>query len=186
MELTEEKRIEALKRYEILDTPQDGSFNKLTALAAQIFNVPIAIVSLVDVDRIWFKAHYGISIDQIERTPGLCSSAILSDDVYLVEDARNDPRSLTNPLVAGDFGLQFYAATPLKTFDGYNLGTFCIIDKKQRFINSEQQSMLRQLASIVMDEIELRLQARKKLNEYEGMIAELKKNETHALQNNRF
>lgn len=167
------ERIKALHKYELLDTPPDGSFNKMAALAAKIFNVPIAIISLVDIDRIWFKSHYGLEINEIGRDPGLCSSAILSDDVYLIEDAKNDPRCLTNPLVVGEFGLQFYAAAPLKTKDGHNLGTFCIIDKRQRYINSDQQEMLKQLASIVVDEIELRLQSRNLIKDYNKRVKDL-------------
>lgn len=170
MKTNEIERINALYKYELLDTPPDGNFNRLAELAAKIFNVPIAIVSLVDVDRIWFKSHYGLNIEQIDREPGLCSSAILSDDVYLIEDARNDPRCLSNPLVTSEFGLQFYAAAPLTTKDGYNLGTFCIIDKRQRYINSDQQEMLRQLASIVIDEIELRLHSRNLMKEYQALL----------------
>lgn len=167
------ERINALHKYELLDTPPDGSFDKMAALAAKIFNVPIAIISLVDTDRIWFKSHYGIEINEIGRDPGLCSSAILSDDVYLIEDAKNDPRCLTNPLVVGEFGLQFYAAAPLKTKDGHNLGTFCIIDKRQRYINSDQQVMLQQLASIVVNDIELRLQSRNLIKEYNKRVKDL-------------
>jgi len=77
----------------------------MTALDSKIFNVPIAILSLVDTDRIWFKSHYDLEINEIDKHPGLCASAILYDDIYLVEDARNDPRYLANPLVAGEFGL---------------------------------------------------------------------------------
>ena len=147
----------------------------MTALAAKIFNVPIALITLVDTDRIWFKSHFGLDIDQISRDPGLCSSAILSDDVYLVEDAKNDPRCLTNPLVAGKFGLEFYAAAPLTTKEGFNLGTFCIIDKRQRYINSDQQIMLKQMASIVVDEIEVRIQSRNLIKEYNIRLKELEK-----------
>lgn len=171
--IKEQERIKALYKYELLDTPPDGSFNKMAELAAKIFNVPIAIVSLVDVDRIWFKSHFGLDIDQIDREPGLCSSAILSDDVYLIEDARNDPRCLSNPLVTSEFGLQFYAAAPLTTKEGHNIGTFCIIDKRQRYINSDQQQMLKQLASIIVDEIELRLQSRNLIKEYNDRLKEL-------------
>jgi GAF domain-containing protein len=167
------ERIEALHKYELLDTPADGSFYKMTALAAKIFNVPIALITLVDTDRIWFKSHFGLDIDQIDREPGLCSSAILSDDVYLVEDAKNDPRCLANPLVTGDFGLQFYAAAPLTTNEGFNLGTFCIIDKRQRYINSDQQTMLKQMANIVVDEMELRIQSRNLIKEYTTRLKEL-------------
>ena len=170
----EERRIVALHRYELLDTPADGSFDDLTALAAKVFNVPIAIVSLVDADRIWFKSHHGLEIEQIDRYPGLCASAILSDDVYLVEDAKNDPRCLANPLVAGEFGLQFYAAAPLQTADG-NIGTFCILDKRPRYINTDQKEMLRQMARIVMKEIELRLQSRTLIREYQEKLEALKR-----------
>lgn len=97
----EVERIAALQQYGILDTPADGSFDHITALTALLFEVPIAIISLVDTDRIWFKSAYGLSINQIDRVPGLCASAILADDVYVVDDASNDPRSLANPLVAG-------------------------------------------------------------------------------------
>ena len=167
------ERIKALHKYELLDTPPDGSFNKMAELAAKIFNVPIAIISLVDVDRIWFKSHFGLDINQIGRDPGLCSSAILSDDVYLIEDAKNDPRCLTNPLVTGDFGLQFYAAAPLTTKEGHNLGTFCILDKRQRYINSDQQMILKQMAGIIVDEIELRLQSRNLIKEYNARLKAL-------------
>lgn len=170
MQTNELERVRTLHKYGLLDTPPDGSFNKMAELASKIFNVPIAIISLVDVDRIWFKSHFGLDINQIGREPGLCSSAILSDDVYLIEDARNDPRCLNNPLVASDFGLQFYAAAPLTTKDGYNLGTFCIIDKRQRHINSEQQLMLKQMASIIVDEMELRMQSRNLIKEYKTRL----------------
>src|SRR5688500_15793951 len=105
---TEVARVEALRRYQILDTPPDGSFDHIVAIAAKLFDVPIAIVSLVDHDRIWFKARHGIGVQQIDRDPGLCASAILQSDPYILTDASCDPRSLANPLVAGDFGLRFY------------------------------------------------------------------------------
>ncbi len=134
----EEKRLHALKRYGILDTPADGNFDRITKLASVIFGVPIAIISLVDTDRIWFKSAHGLSISQIDRHPGLCASAILSSDVYVIGDACKDPRSLSNPLVAGEFGLKFYAAMPLQTEDQYNLGTICIIDKVPRALMREK------------------------------------------------
>ena len=167
-------RIEALKRYEILDSPADGNFDRITLLASKVFNMPIAIVSLVDMDRIWFKSSHGLAdVQQIDKSPGLCASAILSDEIYLVEDARNDPRCLDNPLVRGAFGLQFYAAAPLKTHDGHKLGTLCIIDKKKRYINTEQQALLAMMADIVMDEMELRLAARTQTRLCKQRIAEL-------------
>lgn len=168
-----------MRKYEIPDTPADGSFDDLTALAAQVFNVPIATVSLVDTDRIWFKSHHGLDIEQIDRHPGLCASAILSNDLYLVEDAKNDPRCLTNPLVAGEFGLKFYAAAPLQTAEG-NIGTFCILDKKPRYINTDQQEMLGQMGRIVMKEIELRLQSRTILRTYQEKIEALERSAANA------
>jgi GAF domain-containing protein len=159
----ESERLAALKRYEILDTPPDGSFENLTKLATKLFGMPIAIISLVDEHRIWFKSHCGVDASQIDRAPGLCASAILSQEMYVVENAIEDPRTLTNPLVTGSLGLRFYAAAPLITKDGYGLGTFCIIDSKQRYLTENQKDMLQSLADIVMDEMELRLSARKLL-----------------------
>lgn len=157
---TEIKRLENLHKYEILDTPADGDFDEITSLAAKIFNVPIAIITLVDSDRIWFKSSYGLDAEEIPRDPGLCSSAIMTDDIYIVEDARKDPRTLSNPLVAGLMGLQFYAAAPLRSSEGFNLGTLCIIDKHPRQLDAKESNMLMQLARIVMGQMELKLQSR--------------------------
>ena len=156
----ERQRVENLHKYEILDTPEDGDFDEITSLAVKIFNVPVAIITLVDSDRIWFKSTYGIDDEEIPRDPGLCSSAIMSDDIYIVENASVDPRTLANPLVAGVMGLQFYAAAPLKSRDGFNLGTICIIDKIPRKLDAKESSMLLQLSKIVMAQIELKLQSR--------------------------
>jgi len=156
----EEKRVEELKRYNILDTPPDGSFDRITRLASTLFDVPIAIISLVDTDRIWFKSAHGLSVNQINRDPGLCASAILSNEVYVVDNAAADPRTLANPLVAGDFGLRFYAAAPLQTEKQCNLGTLCIIDRSPRKMTDKEQKILKELAEIVMDEMELRLALR--------------------------
>ena len=159
----EPKRLDAVRRYGVLDTPLDGAFDRITALAARRFDVPIAIISLVDHDRIWFKSHHGVPVQQIDRDPGLCASAILGDDPYILEDASKDIRSLANPLVAGDFGLRFYAGVPLRTHDGYNLGTLCVIDKEARAVSQQQVEDLKDLATLVMDQMELRLSARQEL-----------------------
>ena len=156
----ESARVAALRRYDILDTPPDGSFDHIAAIAAKLFDVPIAIVSLVDHDRIWFKARHGIDVEQIEREPGLCASAILQAEPYVLTDASCDPRSLTNPLVAGEFGLRFYVAAPLRTSDGHNLGTLCVIDHSPRTVTDAQITQLEALAAIVVDQMELRLAAR--------------------------
>ncbi len=163
-------RLENLYQYEILDTPSDGAFDEITSLATKIFNVPIAIITMVDHDRIWFKSTYGLDVEEIPKSPGLCSSAILSDDVYVVEDARKDPRTMSNPLVAGILGLQFYAASPLKSINGYNLGTLCIIDIKPRMLDPRESTMLYQLSRIVMDQMELKLQARLLFKDMQELI----------------
>ncbi|MEO6914120.1 MAG: GAF domain-containing SpoIIE family protein phosphatase [Candidatus Baltobacteraceae bacterium] len=150
--------MESVRRYDVLDTPPDGAFDRITALAAQFFDVPIALVTIVDEDRIWFKSRHGLDdVHELPRDPGLCSSAIMQDDVYIVEAARSDPRALANPLVAGEFGLQFYAAAPLKTHDGFNLGTICIIDRQPRELTAAEKTALATFAGIVCDEMELRL-----------------------------
>ena len=155
-------RLAAVRRFEILDTPPDGAFDRITSLAARLFDVPIAIVSVVDEDRIWFKSRHGLpDVDQVERAPGLCASAILQYEPWVVEDAGVDPRALANPLVAGSFGLRFYAGVPLTTSGGHNLGTLCVIDRRPRSVTDEEIEVLRQLAGMVVDNLEARLQARR-------------------------
>lgn len=158
--LIEAERIDALRKFDILDTPPDGSFDKFTHLAAKLLDMPISIITLVDTDRIWFKSRYGIDAQQIDKDPGLCSSAILSEDIYIVEDAKNDVRTMANPLVAREMGFQFYAGVPLRTREGYNLGTLCVIDKRPRKLNKEKKELLKNLADLVMNQMELRLEAR--------------------------
>ena len=169
------ERLAAVQRYDILDTPADGTFDRIAALAAKLFDVPIAIVSVVDTDRIWFKAHHGLDATQIDREPGLCASAILSDGPWIVTDAAKDPRTLANPLVAGDFGLRFYAGAPLTTHDGYNLGTLCVIDREPREFTPEESDTLSDLAELVMDELELRRSARRAAESAQDRLAELEK-----------
>ena len=155
------ERLAALRSYEILDTPPDGAFDRITALAARHFHVPVALVSLVDEDRIWFKSRHGLDADQIPRSPGLCASVIFSDEAYVVRNALEDPRTLANPLVAGAMGLRFYAAVPLVTHDGHRLGTMNIIDFVPRELDAAGLSDLYEFAGLVMDQMELRLSARK-------------------------
>lgn len=172
----------AVRRYDILDTPPDGAFDRITAIAARLFDVPISIISIVDDDRIWFKSHHGLSVNQISRDPGLCSSAILSPDPYILTDASADPRSLANPLVAGEFGLRFYAGVPLQTIDGHGLGTLCIIDKAPRPIGQKQVDDLKDLASVVMDQMELRLSARRAVAQAQLMAREIDHRVMNSLQ----
>lgn len=156
----EERRLQVLRSFDILDTPPDGAFDDIVKLAADLFEVPIAIVSLVDKDRIWFKSKIGLGANQIDREEGLCASAIFSKDIHVVERASTDIRTWTNSLVSGSFGLEFYAAAPLITKEGHSLGTLCIIDTEPREISDKERGMLKSLGKIVMNQMELRLQAR--------------------------
>ena len=175
-------RMAAVRRYDILDTPPDGAFDRITAMAARRFNVPISIISVVDHDRIWFKSHHGLDVQQIGRDPGLCASAILSGEPWILTDAKNDPRALANPLVAGEFGLSFYAGVPLRSNDGHNLGTLCIIDREPRSIDARQIEDLEALASLVMDQMELRLSARRALAQADIMSREVDHRVMNSLQ----
>lgn len=158
----EAQRMGALRRFDVLDTPRDGAFDRITRLASEMLEMPISIVSLVDHDRIWFKSTHGLDgVEEIERVPGLCASAILGDEIWEIKDAKTDPRALANPLVAGEFGLRFYAGSPLRTGDGYNLGTLCVIDKQPRALTEKHARVLDDLAALVVDELELRLAARR-------------------------
>ena len=115
----EAARLKAVRRYSVLDTPPDGAFDRIARLASKLLKTPIAIISIVDEDRIWFKSRAGLGgIDEIPREPGLCASAILQKDPWVIPDASVEPVTLANPLVAGEFGLRFYAGIPLTTHDG--------------------------------------------------------------------
>lgn len=178
----EADRMAAVQRYAILDTPPDGSFDRVTAMAARRFDVPISIISIVDHDRIWFKSHHGIGVEEIGRDPGLCASAILSSEAHVLVDASADPRSLANPLVAGDFGLRFYAGVPLRTSDGFNLGTLCVIDKEPRPVDQDQIDDLKDLASLVVDQLELRLAARTAIDQVALLAREIDHRVMNSLQ----
>lgn len=156
---TEQARLDAVRRYNVLDSPPDGAFDRVCALAARFFDVPIATVTIVDEDRIWFKAAQGLDAKEIPREPGLCASAILADDAYVISDGLTDPRTATNSLVHGGAGVRFYAAAPITTSDGYRLGTINVIDSEPREASEEDRQTLRELAAVVMDELELRLAA---------------------------
>lgn len=169
----EQERLAAVRRYEVLDTPPDGAFDRITALAARLFEVPISIVSIVDQDRIWFKSHHGVAAGEIERAPGLCASAVCQYEPWLVTDAAVDPRTVDNPLVAGELGLRFYCGVPLTTTDGFNLGTLNVIDVEPREVSDSELATLRDLAAVVMDELELRLATRRLFEERRRHALEL-------------
>ncbi|MEU9234487.1 PP2C family protein-serine/threonine phosphatase [Streptomyces subrutilus] len=156
----EAARMDAVRRYDILDTPPDGAFDRVAAMAARLFKVPVASVTIVDEDRIWFKAAHGLEgVSEIGREPGLCGSAILSDETLVISDTLTDPVAFNNGLVTGPMGVRFYAAAPITTRDGHRLGTVNILDTKPRLITEDDTATLADLASIVLDELEVRLSA---------------------------
>lgn len=154
----EVERLEALRRYNILDTPPEESFDRITALAARLLGVPIALVSLIDQFRAWFKSGYGFDSREVNREDAICSFALLTDDVFVVPDTQKDPRFACLPTVLSAGGIRFYAGAPLVTQDGFNLGNLCILDTKPHDdFSAEQCSNLADLAAMVVDQLELRL-----------------------------
>jgi hypothetical protein len=151
----EAERIAAVRRYAILDTPPDDALDRMVALTAAFFDVPFAVVSIVDTERIWFKARHGLDVAQIDRSPGLCGSAIFGTGPYVVTDALLDRRAQANPLVVGELGLRFYAGAPLTTPDGHNLGTLCVFDSAPRQVTEEELRVLTHLADRVVQELEV-------------------------------
>jgi GAF domain-containing protein len=149
-------RLAAVRRYEVLDTPPDGAFDRIASLAARAFAVPIATISIVDSDRIWFKSHYGLDAEETSRDPGLCASAILQYEPWLVTDAKVDARIARQPARRQRPRSRFYLGVPLTTGDGYNLGTLNVIDVEPREVTEEQVAIVEDLAKIVVDELELR------------------------------
>ncbi len=168
----EAARLQTLQEYGILDSPPEEAFDRIIALATQLFNVPIALVSLVDMDRQWFKACFGLDIRQTGRELSFCAHAILHDDVFVVTDALLDPRFKDNSLVTGPPHIRFYAGAPLRTPSGHNLGSLCVIDTKPRDFSANQCTLLSDLAAIVVDEMELRRTARE-LRESETALRQI-------------
>lgn len=156
----ETKRLKVLWQYEVLDTVPEEVFDDLTDLAAHICETPIALISLVDEDRQWFKSRLGLSLSETSRDISFCAHAITTDGLLIVPDATKDQRFKDNPLVTGGQKIRFYAGAPLITPDGHALGTLCVLDKKPRALRLEQQQALRVLAHHVMTQLELRRHAR--------------------------
>lgn len=152
----EQARLAAVRRFDLPDSSHDGAFDRLTALAARLCDVPLATVTLVDEHHVRFLSAHGAEIEQIDRTPGLCASAILDGEPYVVTDASTDPRTLDHPLVRGDLGVRFYAAVPLCAADGQIVGTLNVLDVRPRELCPDALAHLQDLADIAMDQLELR------------------------------
>jgi GAF domain-containing protein len=156
----EARRLEALRRYDILDTPREAAFDEIAALAAEICGTPIGVVNLIDEGRQFFKAEVGLGVRETPLETSFCAKAILEDDFLLVPDATLDPRFDCNPLVTGEPGLRFYAGALLKTTDGLAIGTLCVLDTQAKALTPLQQRTLQVLARQVMSQLELRLALR--------------------------
>ncbi len=152
----EEKRIKALNSYCVLDTPPEQGFDRLTSLAATIFKAPIALVSLVDRDRQWFKSRVGLGATETHRDLAFCAHAILNSTVFYIHDATKDPRFCDSPLVVGPPNIRTYLGAPLITPEGLHLVSLCVIFDEVTDIPEEKFVMLEQLAAVVIDELELR------------------------------
>jgi GAF domain-containing protein len=156
----EAKRIKVLWQYDILDTVPEEVFDELANLASLICGAPIALITLVDENRQWFKSKVGVTVEETGRDVSLCSHAILQNDLFIIPDATLDDRFKNNPLVTESPKIRFYAGAPLVTPDGHALGTLCIIDKVPRDLTENQKQALRVLARHVMVQLELRRHAK--------------------------
>ena len=156
MVMNDSARVAALERYAILDTEPEQAFDDLALLASYVCKTPIALISLVDEKRQWFKSKVGISASETPREIAFCSSAIQQPDLFIVPDTLQDERFRNNPLVVSEPNIRFYAGAPLITEDGYALGTLCVVDRAPRQMTAEQKDALRALSRLVLAQMEFR------------------------------
>ncbi len=149
----EKQRIGSLRSLEILDTKPEERFDRLTRMAARVFDVPIALVSLVDENRQWFKSCVGLDVSETGRDVSFCGHAILGNEIFVIEDTLQDERFSDNPLVTGPPNIRFYAGAPLRYLNGNKLGTLCIIDKQPRTLSDDDLVALRDLAEMAEGEL---------------------------------
>ena len=156
MPVNDAARVAALQKYAILDSDPEQTFDDLALLASYICKAPIALISLVDEDRQWFKSKVGVSFSQTSREIAFCSTAIQQSDVFVVPDTLQDERFRENPLVVSEPKIRFYAGAPLITEEGYALGTLCVLDRTPREFGSDQKEALKALSRLVLAQLELR------------------------------
>lgn len=152
----EEHRLADLVSYDILDSAPEAAFDDITRIASWISGKPIALVSLIDKDRQWFKSRHGLNAEETPRKVSFCGHAIHGSAIFIVPDAQNDARFLDNPLVTGAPHVRFYAGVPLDSPSGHKLGTLCVIDSEKGSLSSDQIEMLERLARQVVSQMELR------------------------------
>ena len=167
----DEDRLNKLNNYEILDTPAEEAFDKIALLACQIFDAPNGFVTFVDKDRVFLKSNLSaIPKNSIPREHSLCSLAILEGEITFFQDTHKVPDLMDSPFVSAKDGIRFYAGAPLKTAEGHLLGTVCVIDSKPRKVSEKQMQMLETLASLVMDELENRVAAKKAIRAQSDLL----------------
>jgi anti-sigma regulatory factor (Ser/Thr protein kinase) len=152
----EAARLAALRSYRILDTDPEQRFDDLTMLASHVCATPTALITLVDADRQWFKSRVGTDLTETPRNISFCAHAMHHTDIFQVPDAREDERFKDNPLVTGETGIRFYAGAPLRSHDGYPLGTLCVFDRSPRTLSPDQYDALLALSRQVQAQLELR------------------------------
>lgn len=153
----EKERLALLNLYSILDTPAEKDYDNLTKLAAEICQTPISLITLLDDKRQWFKSHHGIDVSETAIEHSFCAHAIIGDEeIFTMDDARDDARFLDNPLVTGNPNIVFYAGIPLKNATGIPLGTLCVMDRKPRILTDSQKESLKILSEQVINLLELR------------------------------
>ncbi|MGV8839383.1 MAG: sensor domain-containing diguanylate cyclase [Bauldia sp.] len=155
----ETRRLEALARYDILDTPPEENFDRLCRMIRRVFKVPISIISFIDGDRQWYKASEGMGVKQVPRESSFCKWTIESGSPLVVTNATTDPRFADNPYVTGEPGVRFYLSVPLTTKDGFHIGTVCVIDTQEHDAGPHDIELLGELAGMAMEELELRNRA---------------------------
>jgi len=176
----EQRRLEEVERYGIMDTPWDETYDGYTRLAATLFGVPFCVVSIVDKDRIWIKAGHGMEGgSQLSREPGLCDRTVLTTGPHIVNDLSLQDATRRHSLTLGDNGIRFYAGIPLVTRSGYGLGAFCIMDRQPRRLSRAKLDHLSALGKLLMDYIELMQLQKETLQQQKAMIKAL----AHDLKN---
>ncbi len=173
--LNDEARLEALYRYELLDTPPEEFFDRITRFASKLTKAPNAFISLVDADRVWYKSNYSnLEVASVDREDSLCSLTVINNESLTVfEDTHKFESLMTSPYVNSPEGIRFYAGAPIITHDGFNIGTVCVIDSKPRTITEDEVSALKDLAELVVEHIELRAASRVAVRQHDELYTGL-------------